>query len=145
MTALLDPQPPHRVLEIGTGCGYQAAVLAQLAGEVISVERIAALAQQAREHLDALGITNVEVHVADGWQGWPARAPYDRIVVTAGPDDVPPALVAQLAAPGRMVIPVGPDGMQRLRVIDRDADGTFSERDVLDVRFVPMPEGVARD
>ncbi|MFO1221109.1 MAG: protein-L-isoaspartate(D-aspartate) O-methyltransferase [Burkholderiaceae bacterium] len=144
MTALAEPEPQHRVLEIGTGCGYQAAVLAQLAGEVVSVERIAPLAELAREHLRALQIANVEVQVADGWQGWPARAPYDRIVVTAGPDEVPPALLAQLARPGRLVIPVGPDGIQALRVIDRAADGGISERDVLDVRFVPMPEGVER-
>ena len=145
MTALAEPEPQHRVLEIGTGCGYQAAVLALLAAQVISIERIASLAELARQHLQALHVTNVEVHVADGWQGWPARAPYDRIVVTAGPDEVPPALIAQLAAPGRLVIPVGPEGIQALRVIDRAADGSFSERDVLDVRFVPMPGGVERD
>lgn len=141
MTALLDPQPTHRVLEIGTGCGYQAAVLARLAAQVVSIERIAALAAQARSHLRELGITNAEVHVADGWQGWPASAPYDRIVVTAGPEEVPPALLAQLARPGRLVLPVGDDGWQVLRVIDQAADGTRSERDVLDVRFVPMPTG----
>lgn len=143
MTALADPEPEHRVLEVGTGCGYQAAVLAQLAARVVSIERVAALVDQAREHLHELGITNVELHLADGWQGWPPGAPYDRIVVTAGPEQVPPALIAQLAAPGRLVIPVGPDGIQALRVIDRAADGSLSERDVLDVRFVPMPEGVA--
>lgn len=145
MTALAEPEAQHRVLEIGTGCGYQAAVLAQLAHQVVSIERIASLAELAQQHLQALRITNVELHVADGWQGWPALAPYDRIVVTAGPDEVPPALVAQLARPGRLVIPVGPEGVQSLRVIDRAADGGFSERDVLDVRFVPMPAGVVRE
>jgi protein-L-isoaspartate(D-aspartate) O-methyltransferase len=144
MTALADPEPQHCVLEVGTGCGYQAAVLAQLALRVVSIERIAALVEQARGHLRELGITNVDVHLADGWLGWPPGAPYDRIVVTAGPDQVPPALVEQLAAPGRLVIPVGADGIQVLRVIDRAADGRLSERDVLDVRFVPMPEGVER-
>ncbi len=141
MTALLDPQPAHRVLEIGTGCGYQTAVLARLAAQVVSIERIGALAAQARTHLHELGITNAEVQVADGWQGWPAGAPYDRIVVTAGPEQVPMALLAQLARPGRLVLPVGHDGGQVLRVIDQAADGTRSERDVLDVRFVPMPTG----
>ena len=142
MTALLDPQPTHRILEIGTGCGYQAAVLARLAAEVVSIERVAALAAQARAHLRELGIGNVDVHVADGWQGWPARAPYHGIIVTAGPDRVPPALLQQLARPGRLVLPVGDDGIQVLRVIDVDADGTQHSRDVLDVRFVPMPGGV---
>ncbi|HMO48677.1 MAG TPA: protein-L-isoaspartate(D-aspartate) O-methyltransferase [Rubrivivax sp.] len=145
MTALADPEPQHRVLEVGTGCGYQAAVLAQLAEQVVSIERVASLAEMAREHLRQLHIRNVEVQVADGWQGWPARAPYDRIVVTAGPEQVPPALLAQLARPGRMVIPVGPDGAQVLRVIERAADGGRHERDVLDVRFVPMPEGIDRE
>ena len=145
MTALLDPQPTHRVLEIGTGCGYQAAVLARLCAQVVSIERIAALAAQARAHLRELGITNAEVHVADGWQGWPAGAPYDRIVVTAGPEEVPPALLAQLARPGRLVLPVGDDGWQVLRVIDQAADGARSERNVLDVRFVPMPTGTDDD
>lgn len=145
MTALAEPEPQHRVLEVGTGCGYQAAVLAQLAAQVVSIERIAALADLAREHLRQLHIGNVEVRVADGWQGWPARAPYDRIVVTAGHEEVPGALLAQLARPGRLVIPVGPGGTQALRVIDRSPDGHDSERDVLDVRFVPMPEGVERE
>jgi len=116
-------------------------VLARLCAQVVSVERIGVLAEQARAHLRALGIVNAEVHVADGWQGWPAGAPYDRIVVTAGPEQVPPALLAQLARPGRLVLPVGDDGWQVLRVIDQSVDGTLSERDVLDVRFVPMPQG----
>ncbi|HOM12490.1 MAG TPA: protein-L-isoaspartate(D-aspartate) O-methyltransferase [Rubrivivax sp.] len=144
MTALAEPEPQHRVLEVGTGCGWQAAVLAQLAAQVVSIERIASLAELALEHLRALHIGNVEVHVADGWLGWPARAPYDRIVVTAGPEAVPGALLAQLARPGRLVVPVGPGGAQVLRVIDLWADGRCSERDVLDVRFVPMPKGLDR-
>lgn len=142
MTALAEPAPAHRVLEVGTGCGYQTAVLAQLAAQVVSLERIASLAELARAHLRQLHVANVELHVADGWQGWPAGAPYDRIVVSAGPEEVPGALLAQLACPGRMVIPVGPGGAQALRVIDRAADGRDSEREVLDVRFVPMPEGL---
>ena len=141
MTALVDPEPTHRVLEIGTGCGYQAAVLAQLAGRVVSIERIAGLSEEAHGHLRALGIGNVELHVADGWLGWPALAPYDRIVVTAAPTDVPPALLVQLNAPGRMVLPVGPHGYQHLRVIDKAADGALHSRDVLEVTFVPMPQG----
>lgn len=145
MTALAEPEPQHRVLEVGTGCGYQAAVLAQLAGQVVSIERVAVLAERAREHLRQLQIGNVELHLADGWLGWPARAPYDRIVVTAGPEHVPGALLEQLARPGRLVIPVGPGSAQVLRVIDRAADGSCSERDVLDVRFVPMPEGLGRE
>ena len=145
MTALLDPQPSHRVLEIGTGCGYQAAVLARLSERVVSIERHAALAATAREHLLALGIRNVELQVADGWLGWPGLAPYDRIVVTAAPTEVPQALLGQLAAPGRMVLPVGEPSFQHLRVIDKAADGTVHARDVLEVSFVPMPRGVASD
>jgi protein-L-isoaspartate(D-aspartate) O-methyltransferase len=143
MTALLDPLPTHRVLEIGTGCGYQAAVLARLAAQVVSLERHAALSRVAAAHLRELGLHNVELHVADGWLGWPGGAPYDGIVVTAAPTEVPPALLAQLARPGRLVLPVGPQGLQELRVIDIAADGTMRSRDVLDVSFVPMPAGVA--
>jgi protein-L-isoaspartate(D-aspartate) O-methyltransferase len=145
MTALLDPQPSHRVLEIGTGCGYQAAVLAQLAERVVSVERHAALSAAAREHLRALGIGNVELQVADGWLGWPAQAPYDRIIVTAAPTEVPQVLIEQLAAPGRLVLPVGPPAFQHLRVVDKGADGALRTRDVLEVSFVPMPRGTVDD
>ena len=127
------------VLEVGTGCGYQSAVLAQLARRVYTIEVVAELAQQARERLARLGYVNVEVRSGDGWEGWPEHAPFDAIVVTAAAEEVPPPLIAQLDAGGRMVIPVG-NGFfaQELVVIERDAGGGLKTRDVLPVRFVPV-------
>ena len=144
MTALLDPEPEHRVLEVGTGCGYQSAVLARLVKQVVSIERVAALSALAHENLRRAGIHNVALMVADGWCGAPAEAPFDRILVSAAPTEVPPALLAQLARRGRLVLPVGPRNWQHLRVIDKAADGTLHTRDVLEVSFVPMPEGLVR-
>jgi protein-L-isoaspartate(D-aspartate) O-methyltransferase len=127
------------VLEVGTGCGYQSAVLAQLARRVYTIEVVAELAQQARERLARLGYSSVEVRTGDGWEGWPEHAPFDAIVVTAAAEEVPPPLIAQLAAGGRMVIPVG-DGFfaQELVVIERDAREGLKTRGVLPVRFVPL-------
>jgi protein-L-isoaspartate(D-aspartate) O-methyltransferase len=119
MTAILSPEPQHRVLDIGTGSGYQAAILARLAAEVITIERHAPLATRARELLASLGITNVDVVVGDGSEGYLPRAPYDRILVAAGAPAVPEALKQQLTDGGRLVIPVGPAGFQRLTVIER--------------------------
>lgn len=135
-------EPSDRVLEIGTGSGYQAAILAELAGEVFSIEIVASLAKSAEERLAALGYRNVRVRHGDGYAGWPDEAPFDAIVVTAAPDHVPPALKEQLAVGGRLVIPVG-DLAQELRVIERTVSG-FEERTLAAVRFVPMT-GEAQD
>jgi protein-L-isoaspartate(D-aspartate) O-methyltransferase len=136
MTQALEVEPHHRVLEIGTGSGYQAAVLSVLAKEVYSLEIIAPLADRARATLRSLGYANVQVRAANGYLGWPEHAPYDRIIVTAAPDDVPPALVEQLKINGLMAIPVG-SVAQELRILRRTATGTETLR-TLPVRFVPM-------
>lgn len=139
MTDLLELTPYSRVLEVGTGSGYQAAILARLAREVVSIETIPALSEGAGAALAAAGAKNVRLIVGDGAGGWPEGAPYDRIIVTAAARAVPPTLLAQLASPGRMVVPLGPPhGDQRLLLIERDPDGALNERDVLDVAFVPL-------
>ena len=138
MTELLDPQPQHRVLEIGTGSGYQAAVLAQLARTVYSIEIIRPLADQAAARLQSLGYRNVRVRCGDGYAGWPEQAPFDRIILTAAPLEVPPALLEQLQPGGRLVAPVGPSPRADLVVIDKSARGGLSTRKVLPVAFVPM-------
>jgi protein-L-isoaspartate(D-aspartate) O-methyltransferase len=140
MTHLLEVKPGDRILEIGTGSGYQAAVLARLAGEVYSVEIVEELARRAAQTLERLGYTNITARIGDGYQGWAEHAPYDGIVVTAAPDHVPPALVAQLKPGGRMVIPVG--GLsQDLMVIAKAADGTTASTTIVPVRFVPLVRG----
>src|SRR5262245_28073309 len=136
MTQALDVQPGHRVLEIGTGSGYQAAVLAELTDEVYTIEIIAPLAERARETLRVLGYRSIQVRTGNGYLGWPEHAPYDRIMVTAAPDDVPPALVKQLKVGGVMAIPVG-TSIQELRILRRTASGLETIR-TLPVRFVPM-------
>jgi protein-L-isoaspartate(D-aspartate) O-methyltransferase len=138
-TDLIDPQPGHVVLEIGTGSGYQAAVLAELVRDVYSIEIVEPLGKDAAARLAALGYRNVDVRIGDGYRGWPEKAPFDGIVVTAAAPFVPEPLVAQLKAGGRMVIPVGADrGAQELLLIEKKADGTIDRRVVLPVRFVPM-------
>ena len=142
MTDLLRPQPRHRVLEVGTGCGYQAAVLSRLVGQVFTIETVGALAEQAAERLARLGYANVTVRHGDGNLGWPEHAPYDGIIVTAAAPKVPRALCAQLAPGGRMVIPVGlPHQEQELVVVEKEADGTLDRRAVLPVAFVPLVAG----
>ena len=136
MTEALDVAREHRVLEIGTGSGYQAAILGELAGEVYTMEIIEPLAQSARATLESLGYTNVHVRAGNGYEGWPEHAPYDRIMVTAAPEEVPPALIAQLKVGGLMAIPVG-DFFQELRILRRTTDGTEILK-TLPVRFVPM-------
>jgi protein-L-isoaspartate(D-aspartate) O-methyltransferase len=138
MTQTIDPGPKQRVLEVGTGSGYQAAVLAELVGEVYSIELIPELAKQATACLKKLGYKNVHVKAGDGYQGWPAKAPFDAIVVTCGAEHVPEPLFEQLKPGGTMIIPVGSMGMQRLRVITKAADGTQQTRDLLPVQFVPL-------
>lgn len=128
----------ERVLEIGAGSGYAAAILGMLAHEVVTIERIESLAQRAAETLSSLGIANVHVHHADGTLGWPAEAPYDAIAVAAGAPAPPPALLAQLAIGGRLVIPTGAPDAQRLVRITRKTDIDYGEEDLGDVRFVPL-------
>jgi protein-L-isoaspartate(D-aspartate) O-methyltransferase len=140
MTERLHLAGNERVLEVGTGSGYQAAILAHLAEEVFSVEIVPELAARARALLvDQLGLLNVRLRTGDGSAGWPEEAPFDRVIVTAAADAVPPALVGQLAPGGRMILPVGADPWaQVLRVVDRAPDGALSECDLLGVRFVPL-------
>jgi len=138
MTAALKVTPELRVLEIGTGSGYQAAVLAELVAEVVSVERISALADHARRLLDYLGYRNASVVEADGTLGWPELAPYDRILVTAASPTVPLDLLDQLVPDGLLVLPVGGREDQQLVVVTRDASGHISERSLGLVRFVPL-------
>lgn len=141
--ALLDGSGARRlekVLEVGTGCGYQTAVLAPLVGQLFTIERLAGLQRAARQRLAGLGLGNVRFRHGDGFEGWPGQAPFDGILVTAAPADVPPALVEQLAPGGRLVIPVGPAGNQELLRISRHAGGV--EREHLSwVSFVPLLEG----
>jgi protein-L-isoaspartate(D-aspartate) O-methyltransferase len=136
MTQALEIEPHHRVLEIGTGSGYQAAVLAELAKEVYTIEILEPLAERARGTLEGLGYKNVHVRAGNGYLGWPEHAPYDRIMVTAAPEDVPPALVEQLRVGGRMAIPVG-SASQELRILRRTEQGIETLR-TLPVQFVPM-------
>ena len=144
MTDLLDLGPDSVVLEIGTGTGYQAAVLSCLARRVYSIERIPELAESAARRLAELGYDNVEVRCGNGCLGWPEKAPFDGIVVTAAAEGVPPALVAQLKPGGRMVIPVGARySHQELEVIDKDENGETSTRQVLGVAFVPLIDDAA--
>lgn len=136
MTQALDVRSDHRVLEIGTGSGYQAAVLGLLADRVYTIEIIAPLATRARETLTDLGYRNIAVRTGNGYLGWPEHAPYDRIMVTAAPDEVPPALVQQLRIGGLMAIPVGTT-TQQLRILRRTATA-METLSTLPVRFVPM-------
>ena len=141
-TDLVEPRKEHRVLEIGTGSGYQAAVLAEIVDKVYSIEIVEPLAKEAKQRLQTLGYRNVEVRIGDGHQGWPEFAPYDGIVVTAAALQVPEALIAQLKPGARMVIPVGPPNRtQEFFLLTKQADGTVSRRLVLQVRFVPMTKG----
>jgi protein-L-isoaspartate(D-aspartate) O-methyltransferase len=135
MTDLLAPGPQESVLEIGTGLGYQAAILAELAGRVWSVEIVEELASQAEARLRQLGYTNLAIRVGDGSRGWSEHAPYDKILATAAAGHLPPALLQQLKPGGRLVLPVGPDEMQLLTVIDKDAAGSIRARELIPVRF----------
>jgi protein-L-isoaspartate(D-aspartate) O-methyltransferase len=128
----------EKVLEIGTGSGYQAAVLAKLAGRVFSVERIPALARRARRILDSIGCGSINIKVTDGTLGWEDEAPFDAIVVTAGAPSVPDCYLRQLAIGGRLVIPVGDMGVQILKRITRIGENNFSEEQLVDCRFVPL-------
>jgi protein-L-isoaspartate(D-aspartate) O-methyltransferase len=141
-TELLQPQPEHVVLEVGTGSGYQAAMLAEVVKQVYTIELLGDLGRSAGTRLAELGYRNVEVRIGDGYAGWPDKAPFDGIVVTAAAPRIPPALIEQLKSGGRMVIPVGGEGwVQHLKVVTKRADGGYDQRDVIPVRFVPLVPG----
>lgn len=145
MTEQLGVRSHHRVLEVGTGSGYQAAVLSRLAREVVSVERYRTLADQARERLKALGYDNVEIVVGDGFAGVPGRAPYDRVIVTAAAETLPQTLFDQLADDGIMILPLGShEGSQHLIKLTKSVTGTHREN-LIPVRFVPMLPGQAQE
>jgi protein-L-isoaspartate(D-aspartate) O-methyltransferase len=137
MTELLELEPSSRVLEIGTGSGYQSAVLAELSDEVYTIEIVPELARLAASRLKELGYDNVTVKEGDGYRGWPEHAPFDAVIVTAAPERIPQPLLDQLAPGGIMVIPVG-GFFQELKVFRKSADGRITEKDILPVRFVPM-------
>lgn len=140
MTSLLRLEPTDRVLEVGTGCGYQTAILAELAGDVYSIEIVDRLARRAADVLRRMNYDNVHTRIGDGHKGWPEAALFDAIIVTAAAALVPQALITQLRAGGRMVIPVG-EADQELQVITKASDGTISTTDVMPVRFVPFTRG----
>jgi protein-L-isoaspartate(D-aspartate) O-methyltransferase len=142
MTERIQVKPGMRILEIGTGSGYQAAVLAELGAEVFSIEIVPELADHARKMLAGEGYGSVKVKTGDGYKGWPEHAPFDAIIVTCAPDEIPPALVGQLKGGGRMILPVG-TGVQRLTILEKTGD-TFREIPDLYVRFVPMVKGKDR-
>ena len=145
MTEQLDVHPEHRVLEVGTGSGYQAAILSRLARTVVTVERYRTLADTARARLETLGMSNVEVLAEDGLTGVAARGPYDRILVTAAAEEIPQALVDSLAEGGVMILPLGPHGgAQELVKLTKTRDGIVHE-DLIGVRFVPLLPGKARE
>ncbi|MGH8706271.1 MAG: protein-L-isoaspartate(D-aspartate) O-methyltransferase [Burkholderiales bacterium] len=141
-TDLIAPEPQHVVLEVGTGSGYQAAVLAEIVRSVYSIEIVEALGAEAARRLAAMGYRNVEVRIGDGYRGWPEKAPFDGIIVTAAAPRVPQALVEQLRPGGRMAIPVGETWeVQQLVLVSKRPDGTIAQKNVLPVRFVPLVPG----
>jgi len=141
-TDLIAPEPQHTVLEVGTGSGYQAAVLAEIVARVYSIEIVQALAVTAESSLKELQYQNIEIKIGDGYKGWPEKGPFDGIVVTAAAPRVPDALVAQLKPGGKMVIPVGASGQtQELLLITKDMDGNRRHKSILPVRFVPLVPG----
>jgi protein-L-isoaspartate(D-aspartate) O-methyltransferase len=143
MTEQLDPRPTDRVLEIGTGSGYQAAVLSGLVAEVYTIEIVEPLAERAAADLRRLCCTNVQVRAGDGYRGWPEKQPFDAVIVTCAPESVPAPLVEQLADTGRMIIPVGPAWDQQL-ILLRKENGRLEQAAVLPVRFVPMTGAAER-
>jgi len=145
MSDLMEVKPGDRVLEVGTGSGYQAAVLSELAGTVYTIEIIESLGREARERLARLGYRNVVVKTGDGYQGWREHAPFDAVMVTAAPREVPQPLIDQLKPGGRLVVPVGgPFSGQSLLVVEKRPDGSVTRRTVLAVRFVPLTDHTGR-
>jgi protein-L-isoaspartate(D-aspartate) O-methyltransferase len=146
MTEQLDVAPQHRVLEIGTGSGYQAAVLSRIAREVVSIERYRTLADAARDRLKTLGYDNVAIFAGDGFAGAPDRAPFDRIIVTAAAEKIPETLVEQLTAGGKMLLPLGPrKGVQHIVKLTKAPGGELVRENLIAVRFVPLLPGRARE
>jgi len=146
MTEQLAIEPQHRVLEIGTGSGYQAAVLSRLVREVVSIERYRTLADTARDRLARLGYANVTVRFSDGMVGAPDLAPFDRIMVTAAAEELPAALVAQLGNDGKMILPLGPRrDAQYIVKLTKESDGRLTREELIAVRFVPLLPGQARE
>jgi protein-L-isoaspartate(D-aspartate) O-methyltransferase len=141
MTDLLEPRAGDTVLEVGAGVGYQAEILSQLVKQVYSIELIEELALDTRRRLGRLGYRNVEVGVGNGYYGWSEHAPFDKIIVTAAPDLIPPPLIAQLKPGGRLVIPTGIPDKQQLMLLEKGADGKLATREVLPVRFSELEEG----
>ncbi|HUL42236.1 MAG TPA: protein-L-isoaspartate(D-aspartate) O-methyltransferase [Burkholderiales bacterium] len=140
MTDLLEPQPGDSVLEVGAGVGYQAAILSELVKHVYGIELIDELARNARRRLQRLGYHNIEVHIGNGYYGWPDHAPFDKIMVTAAPDLIPPPLIAQLKPGGKMVIPTGIPDNQQLVLVEKAESGKLVTTEILPVRFSPLDE-----
>lgn len=141
MTDLLELRSDETVLEVGTGLGYQTAILSRLAHQVYSVEKIADLANQARQRLASLAYDNIEIRVGDGYDGWPQHAPYDKVIVTAAPPQIPATLLEQLKPGGRLVLPVGSYFSQQLLLLSKNADGSNSQKIIIPVLFSPLEEG----
>lgn len=141
MTEVIKPEKGQKVLEIGTGSGYQAAVLAEIVSDVYTVEIVSELAERAQKDLQGLGYKNIHVRSGDGYHGWPEHAPYDAIIVTAAADYIPPALIEQLKEGGRMIIPVGSQFMTQQLVLVEKHKGKVRSRNVMPVRFVPFTRG----
>lgn len=141
MTEVIKPEKTHKVLEIGTGSGYQAAVLAEIVSDVYTIEIVSELAERAQKDLKGLGYKNIHVKSGDGYHGWPEHAPYDAIVVTAAADYIPPALTDQLKEGGRMIIPVGSQFMTQQLVLVEKQKGKVKSKNVMPVRFVPFTRG----
>lgn len=144
MTHLLAPRPDHVVLEVGTGSGYQAAILSRLVRRVYSIEIVPQLAERAADRLDELGYANIVVRQGDGYGGWPEHAPFDGIIVTAGAERIPAPLLVQLKPGGRMVIPLGPSHDQQLVLVTKSREGRISREVLLPVRFVPFTRETER-
>jgi protein-L-isoaspartate(D-aspartate) O-methyltransferase len=145
MTEALDITKAHRVLEIGTGSGYQSAILSSLAKEVYTIEIVGQLAKSASDVLNRLGYKNVVVRQGDGYQGWPDQAPFDRVIMTAAPPELPRVLIDQLRPGGKLLAPIGGESaVQELRLVEKSADGKITSRPMLPVRFVPMIKPGAR-
>jgi protein-L-isoaspartate(D-aspartate) O-methyltransferase len=143
MTQLVDPQPHHKALDVGTGSGYQAAILGQLVKDVYSIEIVESLADDARKRLESFGYQNITVRHGDGYHGWKSEAPFDIIIVAAAPAEIPQALIDQLAPGGKLVIPVG-RRFQNLLLVEKDLDGNVTDQNVAPVAFVPMTGEAAK-